>query len=118
MATKKSSKGSSNMWMWVYVIGGLVAAVAGALSFSNQYLTWLLVLAGVLVGWLYMDTSDLTGFGVRYLLFGAVNGVLGAVPAVGGYISGFFGGFFAFLGPVALAMLAKWFWDKYFASMM
>jgi hypothetical protein len=105
-------------WKWVYLLGGVVAALAGAFNYQNQYLTWLLVLAGVLVGLFYMDTEDLMGFGIRYLLFAAVSGALGLVPAVGMYLSGFFAGFLGFLGPVALATLFMWFWKKYFAGMM
>jgi hypothetical protein len=76
------------------------------------------VLAGVLVGLFYMDTEDIKGFGIRYLLLFAVSGALGQVPAVGQYLSGFFAGFLGFLGPVALATLFMWFWKKYFAGMM
>jgi uncharacterized membrane protein len=106
------------MWAWLYVIGGLVAALAGAFAFQNQFLTWALILVGILVGLFFNDTEDLTNFGVRYLLLGAVASALGGVPAVGSYLSGFFGGFFAFLGPVALTTLCVWFWKRYFASMM
>jgi uncharacterized membrane protein len=106
------------LWKWVFIVGALVAAVAGAIGFTNIYLTLLLILAGVLVGLFWRDTDDLMGFGIRYLLLAAVAGSLGAVPLVGGYLSGFFGGFVSFLAPVALATLFMYFWKKYFASMM
>lgn len=131
MATKKSqsktqakpaatSEGmdTRSMLKWLYIIGGLVAAVAGALSFQNDILTWVLVLIGVLVGLFYTDTEDLTNFGVRYLLLSATFNVLSAVPAVGTYITGFFGGFLVFLGPIALLTLFMWFWKKHLAPMM
>jgi uncharacterized membrane protein len=106
------------IWKWVFIVGALVAAVAGAFKFQNQILTWLLILAGVLVGLLWRDTEDLMGFGIRYLLLAAVAAALDAVPAVGPYLTGFFQGFVGFLGPVALATLVMYFWKKYFASMM
>ena len=131
MATKKAqtkspaapsspASSSNNMgatWKWLYIVGGLVAALTGAFSFQNDILTWVLVLAGVLVGLFYTDTEDLTNLAVRYLLLGAVSGVLGGIPAVGSFLSGFFGGFYAFLGPIALATLLMWFWKKYFGNM-
>ncbi len=113
-----ASMDSKAMWGWLHVISGLTAAVAGAFSFENTYLAWALILVGVLVGLFFTDTEDLTNFGVRYLLTGAVINVFSAVPVVGMYISGFVGGFFTYLGPVALVTLCMWFWKKYFANMM
>ncbi len=122
MPTKRSaSKSESDMgtiWKWVFVIGALVAAVAGAIGFQNEILTWILILVGVVVGLLWRSTDDLMGFGIRYLLLAAVATALTAVPAVGGYITGFFQGFVTFLGPVALATLCMYFWKKYFSAMV
>ncbi len=110
--------GMGDIWKWVFVVGALVSAIAAALSFQNNILTWILILAGVLVGLLWRSTEDLMGFGIRYLLLAAVAKALDAVPAVGPYLTGFFTGFVAFLGPVALATLFMYFWRKYFGSMM
>ncbi len=107
-----------DIWKWVFVVGAIVAGLAGAFSFQNQILTWILILAGVLVGLLWRNTDDLTGFGIRYLLLFAVAKALDAVPAVGPILSGFFTGFVGFLGPVALATLVMYFVRKYFMSMM
>jgi uncharacterized membrane protein len=107
-----------DVWKWVFIVGALVAAVAGAIGFANDVLTWLLIIAGVLVGLFGRDTDDLMGFGIRYLLLAAVAGALSAVPAVGGILTGFFQGFVTFLGPVALATLFMYFWKKYFSTMM
>jgi uncharacterized membrane protein len=107
-----------NIWKWVFVIGALVAGVAGAIGFANNILTWLLILAGILVGLFWRDTDDLKGFGIRYLLLAAVAGSLSAIPALGGILTGFFQGFVGFLGPVAIATLFMYFWKKYFAGMM
>jgi uncharacterized membrane protein len=120
-ATSQSSEGmdTQSMLKWLYIIGGLVAAVMGMFpSFQNDILTWVLVLIGVLVGLFYINTEDLTNFGVRYLLLAATYSALSAVPAVGLYITGFFGGFLGFLGPIALATLFMWFWKKHLAPMM
>lgn len=103
---------------WVYVVGGLVAALAGAFSIQNQILSWVLVLAGVVVGLFYGDTEDITNTGVRYLLLAAVYAALASVPVVGGFITGFFGGFLGFLQPMMLALLFMWFWKSVLSRMM
>jgi uncharacterized membrane protein len=102
------------IWKWVFIVGALVSAVAGAIGFRNDVLTWILILAGVVVGVLWRSTDDLMGFGIRYLLLLAVATALDAVPTVGGYLTGFFQGFVVFLGPVALATLVMYFLEKYF----
>lgn len=120
---KKEQTSSSPDWRtilkWAYIIGGLVAAVMGAFpTFRNEILTWVLLLIGILVGLFYIDTEDLTNFGVRYLLLAATYNALIEVPAVGPFTSGFFGSFLVFLRPVALATLVMWFWKKHLAPLM
>jgi len=105
------------VWKWVYVAGVLVASLAGAFSFHNDILTWVLMIAGVLVGLLYFDSSDLMNFGIRYLVLGMAATSLDKFVAVGPYISGFFQGFFGFVGPVVLAMIVMFFLKKYFGLM-
>jgi hypothetical protein len=99
---------SRSMLRWVYVGGGLVAALAGAFTFQNQILSWVLMLAGVIVGWFYVDTEDVTNTGIRYLLLYVVFNALETVPLVGVFITGFVSGFLAFLGPKMLVMLIHW----------
>jgi hypothetical protein len=118
-ASRSTSTSDMEMiWKWVFVIGALVSAVVGAIGLKIDILTWVLILAGVLVGLFWRSTEDLTGFGIRYLLLAAVATALDAVPAIGGYLTGFFQGFVAFLGPVALATLFMYFVRKYLMSMM
>lgn len=109
-------------WKWVYVVGVLVAGVTGAIGFSNPILSWVLLLAGLAVGFLYFDSADVMNFGLRYLIVVAVAGAsstfLGVTGMVGGYATGFLGGFATFLGPVVLAQVIMNFSKKYFGSMM
>ena len=107
-------------WKWVYVAGVLVAGLANAFNFTalDPYLGWLLLAAGLLVGFLYFDPMDVQNFGLRYLILLAVAGAsatfLAPAGTIGGYISGFFGGFASFLGPVVLAQVIMAFYWKYF----
>jgi len=106
------------IWKWLFLIGALVSAIVGAIGLKIDILTWVLIVVGVLVGLFWRNTEDLTSFGIRYLLLFAVAAALDALPAVGGYLTGFFQGFVTFLGPVALATLVMYFVKKYFMSMM
>lgn len=101
---------------WLYVAGVVVAGVTSALSFSNDYLTWALIIVGVVVGLFYFDSSDLMNFGIRYLTLGVAYKALDPLPVAGKYITGFFLGFFTFLGPVVLGMVVMFFWKKYFGK--
>jgi hypothetical protein len=127
MATKKASKSASKSssadWLkWVYVGGVVVAGVTAAIGFQNDILTWVLLIAGLAAGFFYFDAADVQNFGLRYLILWAVATYGMVLFAVTGpaatYISGFFGGFFNFLGPVVLAQIIVYFWNKYFGSGM
>jgi len=122
MATRRASRkagssGLGTLWNWVYVLGMVVAGVAGGLGLTHLVLTLVLVLAAVLVGWFYFDSDDVGQFGLRVLvLFFAKEG-LSMVPAVGGFITGFFGGWIMFLFPVVLAMVLHFFWNRRIAPL-
>jgi hypothetical protein len=99
---------------WLYLIGLLIAGVIGLLSFQNEWVSLLLVLMGILAAIFYLDSEDIVNAGIRFLVLAVVYGALSAVPAVGSYITGFFGGVFAFLAPVMLTLLVMHFIRKYF----
>jgi len=123
-ASQKASASNAGWAMWVFLIGVIVAGLAGALASMSfmaslqPYLGWLLLLAGILSGIFFLDSGDVVNFAIRFLLLGAVSRALDAVPAVGAYFSGFFSGVFGFLAPVGLTLLVIYFWKKYFANMI
>lgn len=121
MATKKSqakaqptSAGSNDLWKWLYVAGAVVAGLAGALTFQNDILTWVLILVGVLVGIFYFDVENFKEFGIVYLVLLAASGAFGMFIAVGTYLTGFFMGLAGFLGPIALTLLVRLFIKRNF----
>lgn len=107
-AQRAQGSDMGGVWKWVYGLGLVVAAVAGAIGFKNDILTWLLLLAAVLVGLFYFDPDEIEHFGLRFIILFAVQAALSAVPAIGSYITGFFGGVVAFVGPVVLTMVFMW----------
>jgi len=127
MATKKAAPKakeqpmeSTSIWKWLYLIGVIVAGLVAGLGFTalDPFLGWILLLIGILSGIFFLDSDDVVNFAIRFLLLAAVAGAFGAVPAIGGFLSAFFGGVVAFLAPVGLTLLVVYFWKKYFASMM
>jgi hypothetical protein len=129
MPAKKSSAkpqaqsqamGSNGLWKWVYLIGLVVAGLVGAFPIAavQPYLGWLLLLAGILAGVFFLDSGDVVNFAIRFLLLFAVQKAVDPIPAVGPFLSGFFGGVVGFLGPVGLTLLVMYFWKKYFSNMM
>jgi hypothetical protein len=113
-APKQSqSAGMGTVWAWVYAVGMIVAGLAGGLNLRNEILTYVLVLAAVLVGLLYFDAEEVGQFGLRVLVLIGVQTGLGLLPSpVGPFLNGFFGGWVMFLMPVVLAMVVMFFWRK------
>jgi hypothetical protein len=99
---------------WLYLIGLLIAVVAGLFSFSQTWLSLILVIVGILAAILFLDSDDVVNFGIRFLVLAAVAGALNSIPAVGSYITGAFTAVVAFLAPVALTLLVVHFVKKYF----
>src|SRR5512146_48051 len=109
MPTKKSAPQKSQsagadmggLWKWVYIIGLIVAGLVGLLGASvgavQPYLGWLLLLAAILSGIFFLDSGDVTHYGIRVLVLFAVQKAFDMIPAVGPYLSGFFGGVFGFV---------------------
>ena len=117
----RSSTSSSDMgmiWKWVYVVASVVAAIAGGLAFSNDILTWVLLLVAIIVGWFYFDPEEIGQFGLRVVILFAVQAGLKAIPfGVGTFITGFVGGWLGFLAPVVLVMAFHYFWVKRIATL-
>ncbi len=99
---------------WLYLVGLLVAGVVGLVGFSAPWLSIILVVVGIVAAILYVDTNDLVNAGIRFLVLAAVYAVLDVIPLVGPFLTGFFGGVLAFLGPVLLTALVIYFVKKYF----
>lgn len=122
-SSASSSNDMSSVWKWLYVAGVVIAGVMGMklpfLAFlASPIVSWILLLVGLLVGFLYFDSADIQNFGLRFLiLFAAATAATGWVAPLGQYVGGFLTGFYMFLGPVVVAQIISSFWKKYFGSM-
>jgi len=98
---------------WLLLIGLLVAVIAGLVSFSANWLTWLLILAAVLAGVFYLDSDDVVHIGIRYLVLVATAAALDKFILIGTYLTSIFTAAVSFLGPAVLTTLVVWFVKKY-----
>jgi hypothetical protein len=103
-----------NIFKWIFLIGLLVAVIAGLASFSAGWLSSLLILAAVLAGIFYFDSGDVVNQGIRYIVLVAVAGALDKFIGVGPYLTGIFTAVAAYLAPAVLTVLVMHFVKKYF----
>lgn len=101
---------------WLFLIGLLVAILAGMFSLSFDWLGWILGLLGIVAAFLYFDPNDVGNMGIRFLVLAAVKGALGGIPLIGTYLTGIFTAAVGFLAPVLLTMLVLFFFKKYFGK--
>jgi hypothetical protein len=104
---------------WCYLLGMLVMVVGALAKFSNEWVGYLLVLAGIIAGVFYKEVDDVKAFAIRYLGLAAVSGVLvGWLNfdsfTIGVWLTTIFGAVVMFLGPVLLATITMHFIKKEF----
>jgi len=109
----KKENHMKNIGKWLFLIGLLVAVVAGLFGFSAGWLAWILVIVGILAGVFYFDPDDVAHMGIRYLVLVATAAILDELPILGPYLTGIFTAAVAFLGPVVLTVLVVWFVRKH-----
>ena len=104
---------------WCYLLGMLVMVVGALAKFSNEWVGYLLVLAGSIAGVFYKEVDDVKAFAIRYLGLAAVSTVLAGWLnfdsfTIGVWLATIFGAVVMFLGPVLLATLTMHFIKKEF----
>ena len=68
---------------WAYLAGLVIAIVAALAGYSDTWLMIVLMILAIVTGVTYMDTGELTNYGVRYLVLFAVAAAFDAFPVVG-----------------------------------
>jgi hypothetical protein len=103
-----------NIFKWVFLIGLLVAVIAGLVSYSAGWLVSLLILVAVLAGVFYFDSEDVVHMGIRYIVLVAVAGAMDKFIGIGSFLTGIFTAAAAYLAPAVLTVLVVYFVKKYF----
>jgi hypothetical protein len=102
---------------WAYLVGLVIAVVTGLVGYYANWLEVLLIVLAVVTGLFFMDTGELTNYGVRYLTLFTVTAALNAIPFVGPYITNVAHAMVGFFGAIILTVLlvfnfnqaVKWF---------
>jgi hypothetical protein len=90
---------------WSYLIGLVLAIVTALVSYTADWLSWVLAILAILTGLFLGDPKELTNYGVRYLTLFAVAAALDAFPGVGPYVTSIAQAMVAFFGPIILTVL-------------
>ncbi len=87
----------------IQLVGVLVALVAGVMG-GFAYSALLVALVGLAGGW-FIEKDDRQRFLVATIALIAVQGALGVIPEVGGYVSGALGGLAALFSAAAVTVI-------------
>ena len=104
-----------NMGEWAFIIGVLVAVIIGLFSGSLQestsgWLILLLVVLGLIVGFLNITESETTPFlvaAVALLITGTASESLRIIPTIGSYLAGVVVAIAVFVTPAAIVVALK-----------
>tara|TARA_Y100000310_G_scaffold345268_1_gene463243 strand:- start:3064 stop:3420 length:357 start_codon:yes stop_codon:yes gene_type:complete len=100
---------------WSFIIGVLVSIVIGLFSSNltvdvQGWLALLLVLLGLIVGFLNVSEKETTAFliaAAALIITGTVDNTLNLIPTVGTYLVGVVGQVAVFVAPAALVVALK-----------
>jgi FtsH-binding integral membrane protein len=108
---------------WLFILGGAATGVANALANNPDvsmpdYLIWVFVAIGIVVGLFYFNSDDLINIGLRFMIFAAAARSLPtSIESVFIlYITSFLLGFSFYLGPIVLTLAIVYFLKKYILS--
>ena len=87
----------------IQLVGVLIALVAGVIG-GFAYSALLVALVGLAGGW-FIEKDDRQRFLVATIALLAVQGALGVIPEVGGYVSGALGGLAALFSAAAVTVI-------------
>lgn len=90
---------------WAYLVGLVLAILTALVGYSADWLGIVLLVLAVVAGLLYMDTKELTNYGIRFLVLFAVAAAFDAFPLVGPYVTSVANAMVGFFGPIILTVL-------------
>lgn len=95
---------------WAFILGVLIAIVAGLVpAWQTPTLVWVLVILGLVVGFLNITGKETTEFLVAAVTM-MIIGSAGAIPALGVIILSILANIVAFVAPAALVVALKSIW--------
>ena len=103
---------------WLFIIGGIATGVVNALAINPDFtipnfLIWVSVAIGAIVGVFYFSSDDFINVGLRFMIFSAAARSLPGESEFVAYATAFFMGFAFYLGPIDQTMAIVYFVKKY-----
>lgn len=101
---------------WAFIVGVIIAIVIGLFSGNIEgtqaagWLSLLLVVLGLVVGFLNISDKETTAFlvaAIALLVPGIANSTFSNIDVVGGYLSGIVSQLTAFVAPAAIVVALK-----------
>jgi len=89
---------------------GLLIALIGAFVDVGDIGLYLLMIFGLVAGFLRVSKENQTGFFVLFIALALSYDALGAIPTIGSYITDFFSNSLYFLSVVVIAVVLKHFY--------
>jgi hypothetical protein len=106
MAKKHSTTGH-----WAFILGILLAIIAGLIpQLQTSTITWILVLLGLIVGFLNVTISETQEFLIAAIALLLISST-GALPVLGTVIAVMLSNIVAFVAPAALIVALKAVYD-------
>jgi len=103
--------GDTNIGHMSFIVGVLLAVLAGLIpALQTSSVTWILVVLGLVVGFLNVTARETTEFLVAAIALLLV-GSAGALPVLGAYVLAILANILAFVAPAALIVALKAIWE-------
>lgn len=95
---------------WAFSVG-LIIAIVGGLGFGQTWFAWLLVLLGLVVGFLNINERESQKFLLAAIALIVAATAWSVLPYVGGYLSAMLNNIIAFIGAAVLVVALKVLWE-------
>ena len=95
---------------WSFIIGLVIALIVGFLGEASDIIVTILVILGLIVGFLNVTDKEVHGFlvaSIALLLAGGTGNLMSSVPIAGPYLSQILTNFAIFVAPAAIVVAVK-----------
>jgi len=90
---------------WAFIVGLVICVLAAFLSFS--WFSWVLVVLGLIVGFLNVTGQESQGFLIAAIALTISASALNSLPFVGDIVTNIMGGVVLFISPAILVVAVK-----------
>lgn len=95
---------------WSFIIGLAIALLVGLFVEATGIVVTILVILGLVVGFLNITDKEIHGFlvaSIALMLAGGAGSFLGSVPAIGNLLERILSNFVVFVAPAAIVVAVK-----------